>query len=87
MKSPAKKIITSLILGTVLFNAGLLFAKDSENICNDNEIKTYASEEDERRREEFWNKFRESVTPREKEPPKEVHPRETPPKEVHPEEE
>ena len=76
MKSPAKKIITAVISGTLLINAGLSFAKSHEVIFLNQETKLQTNEDEGNtdRRQEFWEKFRESVTPREKEPPREVKP-------------
>ena len=83
MKSPAKKIITAIISGTLLLNAGLLFAKTPEIILYHHGENSHDDEdkESEERRHEFWEKFRESVKPREKEPPKEVQPEEVEPEE------
>ncbi|MBQ7706074.1 MAG: hypothetical protein IJT73_11745 [Selenomonadaceae bacterium] len=87
MKIPAKKIVVAILLGGVFLNAGFSFAQIKEP------QKIYLSEDEgsEERKREFWEKFRESVTPREKNPPreerpKEVHPREEKPREVHPRE-
>ena len=96
MKSPAKKIITAIISGIVLLNAGLSFAQSNEIIFYHNEETTSASDkESAERKREFWEKFRQSVTPkpppakappRPKDPPKEVKPEEKRPQEVKPEE-
>ena len=88
MKSPAKKIIMAIIFGAIFLDAGLLFAQNEEEVRTDDEVKIYASEDEEsaERRKEFWDKLRESVTPREKEPPKEVRPNEVKPKEKKPKE-
>ena len=92
MKSPAKKIIIAIICGSVLLNAGLSLAQTNYFFSTGNEIEICSSEDAEsaERKREFWEKFRESVTPREKDPPetdtpKEVHPEEVNPKEVKPE--
>ena len=83
MKSPAKKILTIMILGTIFFNAGLSFAQND----TDAETEIYSAEDEENasaeRKREFWEKLRESVEPREKPPeesenPREVHPQEVP---------
>lgn len=87
MKIPAKKIITAIIFGAVMFNAGFSFAKNNDT-TNENFI--YFSEEHdhdrEERKREFWEKFRESVKPREKPPSESNKPREVHPREVHPRE-
>lgn len=77
MKSPAKKIIISIIFGTMFLNAGLLSAQINEVIGYHHENNsTHANEDKVRseRRHEFWEKFRKSVVPRKARPPKEVHP-------------
>lgn len=87
MKNPARKITFAIILGFLLFDAGFSFAQNNPIICND-KIIIYASEDNdsEQRKREFWEKFRETVKPRE--PPHEAeHPREVHPREVHPHEE
>lgn len=92
MKISAEKIITAIIIGGIFFNAGLSFAKSNE-IISVNHTKIYFSEDEEsaERKREFWEKFRESVKPRENPPheerPREVHPREEHPREIHPHEE
>lgn len=88
MKSPAKKLIIAMILGGVLLNAGLLFAQNIEAVPIENEIEICSAEDNEsaERKREFWDKFRESVTPREKDPPPVAeNPREVHPEEIHPE--
>lgn len=84
MKSPAKKITVAIISGILLINAGLSFAKSHEVIFQNPEIKLQTNEDEgsTERRQEFWEKFRESVTPREKEPPREVKPDEIHSKEI-----
>ena len=86
MKISAKKIITAIIVGGIFFTAGLSFAKSHE-IISVNHTKIYFSEDEEssERKREFWEKFRESVKPREKHPHEE-HPREERPREIHPHE-
>ena len=76
MKSPAKKITTAIISGILLINAGLSFAKSQDVIFYNQETKLQTNEDEgsTERRQEFWEKFRESVKPREKEPPREVKP-------------
>lgn len=88
MKSPAKKIVIAIISGALFLNAGLLFAKSHEVIYCQQENNLQANEDGEssERRQEFWKKFRESVKPREKKPPKEVHPNEVKNKETVPKE-
>ena len=87
MKFPAKKIIVAIIFGGVLLDAGFSFAQNTAFIF-DNHKKIYLHDkESSERKKEFWEKFRESVTPREKNPdeadkPKEVHPREIHPHEI-----
>jgi hypothetical protein len=79
MKSPVKKLIIAMIFGTLFLNAGLLSAQSNEIICCHHENNsTHANEDKERseRRQEFWEKFRKSVLPREAKPQKEVHPNE-----------
>lgn len=91
MKISAKKIVTAIIVGGIFLNAGLSFAKSHEFISV-NHAKIFLSEDEEssERRREFWEKFRESVTPREKPPheerPREIHPHEEHPREVKPRE-
>ena len=89
MKFPAKKIITAIIIGGIFFNAGLSFAQ-SNKFISVKHTKIFLSEDEEssERKREFWEKFRESVKPREKPPresqkPREVHPREIHPREIH----
>ena len=86
MKISAKKIITAIIVGGIFFTAGLSFAKCHE-IISVHHTKIYFSEDEEssERKREFWEKFRESVKPREKHPHEE-RPREEHPREVHPHE-
>ena len=89
MQSPAKKIMTAIISGTILINAGLSFAQSNEIIFynQENVVQTSEEETNADRRQEFWEKFRESVTPREKDPPREKEsPREENPKEIQSEE-
>ena len=87
MKIPAKKIIVAIIFGGVLLNAGFSFAQSNEFIF-DNQEKIYLHDrERSERKREFWEKFRESVTPREKNPGKSDKPKEVHPKEIHPHEE
>lgn len=76
MKSPAKKITTAIISGILLINAGLSFAKNQDVIFYNQETKVQTNEDEgsTERRQEFWEKFRESVKPREKDPPREVKP-------------
>ena len=87
MKNPAKKISAVIILGAVLLDAGFSFAQNNETFYND-ETKIYLSEDEDsaERKKEFWEKFRETVKPREKNPREEEHPREVHPEEVRPEE-
>lgn len=84
MKSPAKKITVAIISGILLINAGLSFAKSHEVIFQNPETKVQTNEDEgsTERRQEFWEKFRESVKPREKEPPREVKPDEIHSKEI-----
>lgn len=87
MKFPAKKIIAAMIFGGVLLDAGFSFAQNAEIIFNHEKIYLSEEQESSERKREFWEKFRESVTPREKNPgeadkPKEVHPREIHPQEI-----
>lgn len=86
MKNPAKKISAAIILGATLLDARFSFAQNNEIFYN-SETKIYLSEEDDSadRKKEFWEKFRETVKPREKNP-REVHPEEIHPEEVHPHE-
>lgn len=93
MKIPAKKIIIAIFLGALIFNAGFSFAKTNEIVYpNKNFIYLSEDEASEERRREFWEKFRETVKPREKNPPpaaekpREVRPREVYPREVQPQE-
>lgn len=83
MKFPAKKIITATIFGAIILNAGFSFAQNKEP---HEKILTYFSErhDSEERKREFWEKFRESVKPREKPPSESNRPREVHPREVHP---
>jgi hypothetical protein len=74
MKSPAKKIITATIFGALFLNAGFSFAKSHEVTFYNQEVQFSENEDSTERRQEFWEKFRESVTPREKDPPREVKP-------------
>ncbi len=87
MKNPAGKLISAIILGTVFFNAGFSFAQNKEIISTD-ETKIYFSEDENsaERKREFWEKFRESVKPREEKPHEEERPREVHPHEVKPHE-
>ena len=87
MKNPARKMTFAIILGFVLFDAGFSFAQNNSIICND-EIIIYASEDEhsEERRREFWEKFRETVKPREKPPNESERPHEVHPREIHPHE-
>ena len=86
MKFPAKKIIIAIILGSVFLDAGFSFAQ-STKIIFDNHEKIYLHDkESSERKKEFWEKFRESVTPREKNPREADKPKEVHPKEIHPQE-
>ena len=87
MKIPAKKIIIAIIFGGVFLDAGFSFAQNNEIFYNA-ETKIYLSEDEDsaERKKEFWEKFRETVKPREKNPREEEHPREVHPEEVRPEE-
>jgi len=86
VKFPAKKIIVAIILGGVLLDAGFSFAQSTEFIF-DNRKKIYLHDkESSERKREFWEKFRESVTPREKNPGEADKPKEVHPKEIHPQE-
>ena len=90
MQSPAKKIMTAIISGVLLINAGLSFAQSKEIIFNsqENVVQTSEDETSTEQRQEFWEKFRESVKPREKDPPREKNPapEKDPPREVNPKE-
>lgn len=85
MKIPAKKIIVATIFGAVILNAGFSFAKNNEP-ANENLIYFSEEHDSEERKREFWEKFRESVKPRQKHPSESNKPREVHPREVHPRE-
>ena len=95
MKSPLKKIVTAIIFSAVLFNGGFSFAQNNEMIFyhQEDKIQLHSDNESSERKREFWEKFRQSVTPREKPPPakapppREVKPREEKPREEKPREE
>lgn len=99
MNRLAKNFISAALIGSALLVAGLSSASSSgvNHASIENTIDTQAeinlSEDSDHssKREEFWEKFRQSVTPKEKDPeespePKEVRPKEVHPKEVHPKE-
>lgn len=105
MKKLVRNSIMAAILGCAFLSSGFLPVSTNNLDLKDTDkpIKIYLSETpaSETERKEFWRKFRESVTPREKNPekypepppaarykppPKEVHPQEVHPKEVHPQE-
>ncbi len=88
MKIPAKKIFVATVLGAVILNAGFSFAQNNEHIHkNENIIYLSEDEDSAERKREFWEKFRESVKPREEHPSEAEKPREVHPREVHPHEE
>ena len=87
MKSRTKKILIAILFGSIFLNSGFLFAKNHTEIHYDNHTKIFLSDKNsEERKKEFWDKFRESVKPREKNPPEAEKPREVNPREVHPRE-
>lgn len=89
MKSQLKKIVPAIIFSAVLFNGGFSFAQNNEIIFyhQENKIQLQSDNESSERKREFWEKFRQSITPREKHPPREEKPREEKPREEKPREE
>lgn len=89
MKSPAKTIISAMIFGIVFLNAGLVFSKtnDIDSSISETIISANKDETVTEKRREFWEKFRESVKPREETPRESEKPQEIHPHEIHPEEE
>lgn len=83
MKSRTKKILIAILFGSIFLNSGFLFAKNHSEPCHDNQTKIFLDDKNsEERKKEFWDKFRESVKPREKNPPEAEKPREVHPREI-----
>lgn len=73
MKSAAKKFITAMIFGTFILNAGFSSAQDNKVIFYQQkaEVQPQPDNKNSDRKKEFWDKFRQSVTPREEKPSQE----------------
>lgn len=88
MQRLAKNLAVMSLVGIAIFIADL--STVSCHVHEDQHAGIIV-ERDDKQGSDFWDKFRESVkpreeNPREKPPPKEKHPTESPPKEIHPEE-
>ena len=89
MKRLARILISAVLMASAILVAG--HSSASSNNSSDYVFEpVYLSESSDasNKRKEFWDKFRESVTPRENKPrekdsPREVKPREIQPKEIH----
>ncbi len=88
MKKLAKNFVAMALSGCAFFSVGFspVYANDLTLKNADRQIEQYLSEHPahETEREEFWRKFRESVTPREKNPEKYPQPPAPSPREHHP---
>ena len=89
MKRLARILIPAVLMASAILVAG--HSSASSNNFSEHAFKPVCLSEpkdDADRRRKFWDKFRESVTPRENKPeeskaPREVKPREVQPKELH----
>lgn len=94
MKRLARILIPAVLMASAMLSAGQSSASGdnfSDYVPEPAQLSEQRDDADKRR--EFWDKFRESVTPKENNPrekdsprevqPREVHPREVQPKEVH----
>ncbi|MBO4400340.1 MAG: hypothetical protein J5809_00670 [Selenomonadaceae bacterium] len=87
MKRLARILIPALLMASAILAAG--HSSASSNNLNEyvfESVYLTDSKNDADKRKEFWDKFRESVTPREKKPGEAHSPREVKPREVHPRE-
>ncbi len=87
MKRLARILIPAVLIASAILVAG--HSSASSNNSSDYLLEpVYLSESkgDADKRKEFWDKFRESVTPRENRPRESKSPREVKPREVHPKE-
>lgn len=89
MKRLARILITAVLMTSAILVAGHSSASSNNYVFES--VYLTENKDDADKRKEFWDKFRESVTPRENKPeeshsPREVKPREVHPHEIHPQE-
>lgn len=82
MKRLAKILIPAVLMASAILVAGHSSASSNNDCVFEPAVQLSERKGDADKRKEFWDKFRESVTPRENKPRQQNSPREIPPKAV-----